>query len=206
MWISLGERSFWDIAVIKLLRYNRFLRGEHGPSFDVLGFRLALRHNPTQGYDQIQWSYQPPCPSTAIDQHMLILAGVTNKAVLDTRFPPEPVLAVAASLVMLPTKKAIASNKEIGDSWQIARNRYGSILETVEEYCFGAFKGFDIRIGTRGEMVVRLLLMTAWDAIKRTTWHGEEERKYPPEYANHLMAPEALEDIFQDWLSSAKRT
>lgn len=122
---------------------------------------------------------------------MRILAKVDTDCNLHIRSPSEPVLAVAASLIMLPTPNE--ENKDQVLPTQMAANRYGSIIETVKQTCLSSPK-IDLLRGTRGEFVVRLLLMAAWDAAKITAFDYPKSSD-PSTRASYLLKPVPLMSI-----------
>lgn len=96
---------------------------------------------------------------------MRILAKVTGNAILIGRSSSELVLAIAASIIMLPTKQGVAAGLEGRLGYQKAKNCYGIILETIRDDCLG-LSDVDILKGMHREMMLQLLLMAAWDAEK----------------------------------------
>ena len=163
LWQSLLIENFWATATQKLQGTARFTRGLPETCFNVLASRLALRYVPVRGATGSLFGEQLSFAHKAVDRHMRILAKVETDASLHIRSPSEPVLAVAASLIMMPTPlMAIHDVPVVG---QEAGNRYASILETLHKNCL-ASADINILKGTRGELMARLLLMTAWDASK----------------------------------------
>ena len=197
-WISLVPQRFWSVASSKLLGTNAFVRACRLSCFSVLASRLALRYVPAHDSDYNRFHEQAYFASTAVHRHMRILDKVDSDAILHVHSPSEPVLAIAASLAMLPTPRKMANDMPV--PLQKAVNRYGSILETVADSCLGS-SDIDILKGMRGELIVRLLLMTAWDAAKFAT----ERSRFPDaeelaEKAVRLLAPVELDTILQGLL------
>ncbi|CDR99985.1 hypothetical protein [Sporisorium scitamineum] len=118
--------------------------------FSVLASRLALQYMPTRSADLVSFGEQNTFARDAVDKHMRILDSVDQDAVLHITSPSEPVLAIAAALVMLPTPSVI--NEEVSLPRQDALNRYGSILEIFRSMCLVSDK-LDILKGVRGEFV-----------------------------------------------------
>ncbi|CDW97273.1 hypothetical protein [Sporisorium scitamineum] len=190
LWISLVERSFWTTAIYKLLGTATFRRGQRTTCFNVLASRLALQYVPTRSSDTATFGEQATFARQAVDRHMRILTQVDDDAVLHIASPSEPVLAIAAALVMLPSDDEVTGDELVPQ--QRAMNRYGSILETVHTMCLVS-ANVDILKGVRGELVTRVLFMTAWDALKwRITHNTVQDRAWK---AQQLLQPERLELI-----------
>ncbi|KAJ1024198.1 hypothetical protein NDA16_003037 [Ustilago loliicola] len=166
LWKSLDQGNFWDTARYKLLGTASFRRGLPDTCFNVLASRLALRYVPIRGASGSLFGEQLSFAHRAVDRHMRILVKVDTDSSLHIRSPSEPVLAVAASLIMMPTP--LQENPDVPVVGQQAGNRYASILETLQKICL-ASADINILKGTRGELMARLLLMTAWDATKIST-------------------------------------
>ncbi|KAJ1019383.1 hypothetical protein NDA16_004500 [Ustilago loliicola] len=92
---------------------------------------------------------------------------------------------------MMPTP--IQDNVDVPVVGQQARNQYGSILETLQKICL-ASADINILKGTRGELMARLLLMTAWDATKISTpgFRATEQEEWK---AGELLKPVTLNAI-----------
>ncbi|KAJ1020595.1 hypothetical protein NDA16_003988 [Ustilago loliicola] len=192
LWQSLLSKNFWSTAIRKLLGTQKFQRGIRVMCFNVLASRLALRYVPVRGADSSLFGEQLSFAHEGVDRHMRILAKVETDSSLHIRSPSEPVLAIAASLVLMPTPASARNDSHVGG--QIAENRYGSILETLKDNCL-ASANIDILKGTRGELMARLLLMTAWDATKvaGADWFTVTESY--KDKAAHLLKPVPLAAI-----------
>ncbi|SPO30552.1 uncharacterized protein UTRI_06482 [Ustilago trichophora] len=195
LWISLVPENFWVIAVSKVLGTTNFVRGHRTICFNVLASRLALQYVPTRGSDNRLFGEQATFARNTVDRHMRILDCVDGDAILHVSSPSEPVLAIASSLSMMPTHTE--SLADVPVPLQTAVNRYGSILETVADTCLGS-ADIDILKGIRGELMVRLLLMTAWDAVKmsveRSHFADSEDLSAK---ATRFLAPVHLKSILQ---------
>ncbi|CDR88979.1 uncharacterized protein SPSC_06351 [Sporisorium scitamineum] len=191
LWISLISHTFWHTAVHKLLGTAPFFPGDRNICFNVLGSRLALQYVPTRSADSVSFGEQASFARQAVDRHMRILEEVDQDAVLHIASPSEPVLAIAAALAMMPTPNQIAHEASLPN--QKALNRYGSILETVHTMCLVSAQ-VDILKGVRGELLTRLLFMTAWDANKMQSqeYQSSEDQTWK---ARHLLQPVRLESI-----------
>lgn len=193
LWQALLDENFWSTAILKLLGTQQFQRGIRVTCFNIMASRLALRFVPVRGADGSLFGEQLSFSHQGVDRHMRILVKVETDSSLHIRSPSEPVLAIAASLVLMPTP---ASAREDGGYGGKAENRYGSILETLKANCL-ASANIDILKGARGELMARLLLMTAWDAAKvvDAEWFSETE-SYAAK-AQHLLKPVALDAILR---------
>jgi len=191
LWKSLVPDNFWATATYKLLGTQNFQRGLPQTCFNVLASRLALRYVPTRGASGSLFGEQLSFAHTAVDRHMRILVKVETDSTLHIRSPSEPVLAVAASLIMMPTP--LQDISDVGLVGQKASNRYGSMLETLQNNCL-ASADINILKGTRGELMARLLLMTAWDATKISI-PGFRETENEDWKAQELLKPVTLNAI-----------
>ncbi len=160
MWATLHPRNFWATAVTKLIG-GKFVPGDRDMCFSIVASRLARCATfPCAAPAPRYFSISTASPK-AVDRHMRLLSGVHADAALQISSPSEPVLAIAAALVMLPTA---AEERQEGQAvWRSANNRYGSILETFKNMCSDSHT-VDVFKGTRGELVARLLWMAASDA------------------------------------------
>lgn len=191
LWISLLEPSFWRVAVMKLQGTARFLRGSREVCFNVVASRLALRYVPIRGADSLSFGEQLAFAQKSVDRHMRVLVKVENDSSLHIRSPSEPVLAIAESLVMLPSQSEEAQDEHMPK--QLAGSRYGSILETLKDSCLPS-ADLDILKGVRGELMARLMLMIAWDETKFNS-AGFRNSTDDDWKATRLLEPVALESI-----------
>lgn len=192
LWVSLVEENFWPIAIAKLMGTQKsFVRGQRTVCFNVLASRLALRYIPTRSADSLLFGEQATFARTAVDRHMRILTKVDRDSTLHVSSPSEPVLAIAASLIMLPTPADQINENHVPDSQ--AMNRYGSILETLQQVCLSS-ADVDILKNVRGELMVRVLMMIAWDATKVTQQEFLTTERLHWK-AESLLRPETLDSI-----------
>lgn len=94
---------------------------------------------------------------------MHILTRMDGRSVLHIKSPSEPVLAIAASLIMHATQSEQSKDAKMPS--QVATNWYGSVLESLNKICLPS-PGIDILKGTRGKLMACIALMAAWDTIK----------------------------------------
>lgn len=163
LWSSLLQSEFWTTAIQKLLGTAKFVRGKRKTCFNILASRLALQFVPTRTSDTASFGRQATFARDAVDRHMRILKAVDIDAVMHIDSPSEPVLATAAALIMMPSPSQTVGETPVFQ--QKVPNRYGSILETLSTMCL-ASADVDILKGIRGELMTRLLFLTAWDALK----------------------------------------
>ncbi|SNX86124.1 uncharacterized protein MEPE_04833 [Melanopsichium pennsylvanicum] len=147
LWISLVRKRFWAVATQKLLGMGDFAHGNYHFCFNVLASQLALQYTPTCGTGNSLFGKQASFARSKVDRHMQILDKVDEDAILHIQSPLEPVLAIAASLVMMPTPNQAATDMPVPK--QLALNCFGSILETVKTTCLGShFDILDIKVQT----------------------------------------------------------
>lgn len=164
LWESLLVRlDFWPTAVLKLLGSEKFFAGSREQCFNVLASRLALHFVPVRSGSAALFGEQLTFMQQAVDRHMRILTRVDGGSIPHIESPSEPVLAIAASLIMHATQSEQSEDAKMPG--QAATNRYGSVLESLNKICLPS-PGIDILKGTRGELMARIALMAAWDAIK----------------------------------------
>nr|CDI54590.1 conserved hypothetical Ustilago-specific protein [Melanopsichium pennsylvanicum 4] len=163
LWRSLEHINFWENAVFKLQGAETFNEEDSSQCFGVMASRLALGLVPVHSGRFPVFGEQKLFMNTAVDRHMRIVTHVASDATMHVTSPSEPVLAIAASLIMLPT--AQEEKVHVLGKWQKAVNVYGSILENFRKRCLigpaiAVFKG------THGELASRVVLMAAWDSAK----------------------------------------
>ncbi|CCF54391.1 uncharacterized protein UHO2_01640 [Ustilago hordei] len=131
----------------------------------------------------------------SVDEHMHTMSHISKRGTMYIHSPSEPVLAIAASLIMLPTVSKDFF-QELAD-WQMAVNTYGSILEYFRMTCIGdlaialAITGLK---GMHGQLASRIALITAWDAAKRKELDALELQEIS-QYATVLTRAVPLETI-----------
>lgn len=130
-----------------------------------------------------------------MDRHLRILHSMDMNGGLHISAPSEPVLPIAAAMIVMPTKWEAAENRAAPG--HISTNRYGSILEALHKQspAFASRKtSFNVLKELRGDFMARLLFMTAWDAVKvlDDTYLEEADHEYR---AEALLDPVPLEDI-----------
>ncbi|KAJ1034620.1 hypothetical protein NDA18_001476 [Ustilago nuda] len=131
----------------------------------------------------------------SVDEHMRTMSHISKRGVMYVHSPSEPVLAIAASPIMLPTvSKDLFQYLADG---QMAVNTYGSILEYFAMICIGdpeialAITGLK---GMHGQLASRIALITAWDAAKRKELDALELQEIS-QYATVLTRAVPLETI-----------
>ncbi|SNX85639.1 uncharacterized protein MEPE_04348 [Melanopsichium pennsylvanicum] len=162
--------------------------------------RLALGLVPVHSGRLPVFGEQKLFMNKAVDRHMRIVTHVSSDATMHVTSPSEPVLAIAASLIMLPTAKD--EKVHVLGKWQKAVNVYRSILEHFRKRCLigpaiALFKD------AHGELASRVVLMAAWDSAKRKILDGLEhcssqESKPPPttsDYARIVSQAVPLDSI-----------
>ena len=163
LWSSLEPKCFWSTAIHKLAGGQIFSQDNLAQCFAILASRLALRLVPVHPVGSYLLDGHQDFAKQAVDRHMRILTGVTMNGKLQVDSPSEPVLAIAASLIMLPNRAEAEEHWVL--AWQESCNRYGAILEYFRRWILLS-SSFALLKGTRGELSSRVALMAAWDAVK----------------------------------------
>ncbi|CDW97537.1 hypothetical protein [Sporisorium scitamineum] len=200
LWNSLEKRSFWANAKFKLIRDESFQVDQASHCFSVMASRLALSLVPTNSASSSLFARQKMFMDKAVDRHMRIVTRVTDEAAVHVDSPSEPVLAIAASLIMLhPAQEEEQFSKHAG---QLAFYNYGSILQNFWQRCLLDPVMITLK-GTYGELASRLALMVACDAAKRQRLddlelsHTQQFGRSPTEddYVNIISQAVPLETI-----------
>ncbi|CBQ68388.1 conserved hypothetical Ustilaginaceae-specific protein [Sporisorium reilianum SRZ2] len=182
LWKSLEERKFWATARLKLVCSEHFQVTDAAHCFSIMSSRLALSLVPTNSASSRLFAKQKMFMDKAVDRHMRIVNRVTDEAAMYVDSPSEPVLAVAASLIML--LPASQEEQFVQDAGRLAFSSYRSILENFFQRCLLDPVMITLR-GTYGELAARLALIVACDAAKgrrlddlvlNRTRHSEEDR------------------------------
>ena len=154
LWSSLkrfGEEELWASACLKLQGSDSFNPYNTAQCFSVLASRLALRLVPAHWGNSPFFGEQKAFAEQTVDRNMRILTHVTEHASMHVDSPSEPVLAIAASLIMVPGARQQV--QMIGKS--DASNQYGRILENFRERCLLS-RHIPIFKGSDGELASRL--------------------------------------------------
>ncbi|KAJ1026635.1 hypothetical protein NDA13_004008 [Ustilago tritici] len=153
--------------------------------------RLALGLVPVHEGGGALFGKQKLFMDKTVDRHMGMVSRISNDASMYVNSPSEPVLAIAASLIMFPvTIEECDEQVELG---QKPVNPYGSILENFRTRCLvdPAIAGFK---GMHGELASRMTLIVAWDAAKRKELDALEQQT-KSDYAEVLTRAVPLETI-----------
>lgn len=202
LWSSLAADCLWDVAMLKLTGDEDFMTGNDAHCFSVMASRLALSLVPTHPPRSPLFRRQKLFMDRTVDRHMRIVKHVTDEGAMYVESPSEPVLAIAASLFMLPLRRDEKPFRFAKTSRQKASNTYGDVLESFRQRCL-LEPDVTIFEGSHGELASRIALMIARDAAKQKLLDDledrcVEERMDPPttsDYAHILLQPVALEDM-----------
>lgn len=164
LWSSLEPRSFWPTVRFKLLFADHPSVDDALHCYSIMASRLALSLVPTYSPGSSMFATQKLFMDRQVDRHMPIVTHVTPEASMYVDSPSEPVLAISASLIMLPS--AQKEEQFVKKPDRLTSNTYGSILEN---FCQRCLHGADVTLykGTHGELASRIALMAACDAVKR---------------------------------------
>ena len=189
LWASLDRSGFWKTATIKLQGGETFSPHEPVQCFSIVASRLALRLTPAhEEFGQRLPGVQKMFLDKSVDRNMRIVTRVTERATMVVESLSEPVLALAASLLMVP--RALQATDEQDAS--IAPNWYGLILECFRTRCL-LERNLSLFEGTKGELAVCIALTAAWDAVKQRAVPAEPSSE--EQMASTLSRPVLLCDI-----------
>lgn len=190
LWASLDATGFWRTVTVKLQGALKFDPRIPAQCFSVLASRLALRLVPTQWGNSPLMGQQKVFLDEAVDRHMRIVTYVTEQASMYVDSPSEPVLAIAASLIML------SRAMEPADLFArtVATNRYGAILHQFRTRCLLS-RQIPMFKGTDGELAARIVLTVAWDAIKERALSNRTSTLKAQEQATILSEAVLLDNL-----------
>jgi len=158
LWKTFNSGSLWVMANHKLMGGEDFAIRKTAHCFSILASRLALSLSPTESPNSELFARQKQFVDSTVDRHMRIVTHVTSEGVMHVESPSEPVLAIAASNIMLAPYLQSAEN---------ARGyTYADILKKFQQECL---LNPDVALlkGSFGELASRIILMVACDAVKR---------------------------------------
>ncbi|SOV04338.1 uncharacterized protein UDID_17064 [Ustilago sp. UG-2017a] len=158
LWPSFEKSNFWDNVLFKLQGKKDFSADNTAQCFSVMASRLALGLVPVHEGGGALFGEQKLFMDKTVDRHMRMVSRISNDATMYINSPSEPVLAIAASLIMLGTATKKLESKAV--------DMYGSIMGNFQGRCLvdSAIAGFK---GMHGELASRMALIVAWDAAKR---------------------------------------
>ncbi|KIS69154.1 uncharacterized protein UMAG_06505 [Mycosarcoma maydis] len=111
----------------KLMGGEDFAIRKTAHCFSILASRLALSLSPTESPNSELFARQKQFVDSTVDRHMRIVTHVTSEGVMHVESPSEPVLAIAASNIMLAPYLQSAEN---------ARGyTYADILKKFQQEC-----------------------------------------------------------------------
>ncbi|SAM78733.1 related to conserved hypothetical Ustilaginaceae-specific protein [Ustilago bromivora] len=194
LWPALECSNFWDNVLFKLQGKEDFSADNTAQCFSVMASRLALGLVPVHEGGGALFGKQKLFMDKTVDRHMGMVSRISNDASMYVNSPSEPVLAIAASLIMFPV--AIEECDEQVELGQKPVNPYGSILENFRTRCLvdPAIAGFK---GMHGELDSRMTLIVAWDAAKRKELDALEQQT-KSDYAEVLTRAVPLETILSE--------
>ncbi|KIS66827.1 uncharacterized protein UMAG_04887 [Mycosarcoma maydis] len=158
LWKTFNSGSLWVMANHKLMGGEDFAIRKTAHCFSILASRLALSLSPTESPNSELFARQKQFVDSTVDRHMRIVTHVTSEGVMHVESPSEPVLAIAASNIMLAPYLQSAEK---------ARGyTYADILKKFQQECL---LNPDVALlkGSFGELASRIILMVACDAVKR---------------------------------------
>ncbi|KAJ1029741.1 hypothetical protein NDA13_002984 [Ustilago tritici] len=150
--------NFWDNVLVKLQGSEAFSADNTVQCFSVMASRLALGLVLVHEGGGALFGEQKLFMDKAVDRHMRMVSRISNDATMYVNSPSEPVLAIAALLIMLCTATKKLEPKAV--------DMYGSIMGNFQGRCLvdSAIAGFK---GMHGKLASRMALIVAWDTAKR---------------------------------------
>ncbi|KAJ1031368.1 hypothetical protein NDA16_000809 [Ustilago loliicola] len=167
LWVSLDERNFWRDAKMKLIGgreeskfdADKIDKLDATLVYNVLASRLALRFVPARGGAESKPSCaQSKLAADLIDRNMCMLEKVVDQHRLCIGTPLEPVLAIAALLLMLPVHARSTVNKQVA-------LHYSKLCTIFVEKSLAVLHGAVLK-GTTGELAAQMVMMSACDAVR----------------------------------------
>ena len=159
LWASLPFDTFWEVAQLKLLGARPLSSTESEVCYNLLAARLSLQSIPTHLGDAALFSKQKTLATKSVDRHMRILQRVVDHTSLMVSAPSEPVLAIAAALIMLK------DTSRHSDSGPRPPPNYAAVIDTFTTQSLPTLGPAFLK-GAHGEFMARFAMMAAWDAIK----------------------------------------
>ena len=188
LWPALESGNFWDNVLFKLQGKENFSADNTAQCFSVMASRLALGLVPVHEGGGALFGEQKLFMDKTVDRHMRMVSRISNDATMYVNSPSEPVLAIAASLIMLCTGAKNVGSKPV--------DMYGSIMGNFQGRCLvdSAIAGFK---GMYGELASRMALVVAWDAAKRKELDALKQQK-TSEHVKVLTRAVPLETILSE--------
>ncbi|KIS67590.1 uncharacterized protein UMAG_04689 [Mycosarcoma maydis] len=158
LWKTFSPKKLWRMAKFKLTCSEDFSIYKAAHCFSVLASRLALTLSPTESPHSALFARQKQFVDSTVDCHMRIVTRVTSEGVMHVESPSEPVLAIAASNIMLAPYLQSAEK---------ARGyTYADILKKFQQECL-LDPAVPLMMSSFGELASRIILMAACDAVQR---------------------------------------
>ncbi|SPO32670.1 uncharacterized protein UTRI_04414 [Ustilago trichophora] len=161
LWASLPTGTLWQVAELKLLGAKAFSSTEPVVCYNLLASRLSLQFIPIHRGDSALFGEQKSLVTQSVDRHMRMLQQVIDHTSPVISAPSEPVLAIAATLIML----AGASKPSDQTLSPPPPPNYAKVIQTFTTQCLPTL-GSDFLRGAHGEFMARFAMMAAWDAFK----------------------------------------
>ncbi|SPO31175.1 uncharacterized protein UTRI_04414_B [Ustilago trichophora] len=173
LWSSLPTDTFWEVAKLKLLGAKAFSSTEPVVCYNLLASRLSLQFIPIHRGDSALFGEQKSLVTQSVDRHMRMLQQVIDHTSLVISAPSEPVLAIAATLIML----AGASEPSDQTLSPPPPPNYAKVIQTFTTQCLPTL-GSDFLRGAHGEFMARFAMMAAWDAFKLGLLQSEHRHRH----------------------------
>ncbi|KIS70267.1 uncharacterized protein UMAG_01443 [Mycosarcoma maydis] len=190
---SSGLKTSGRMAKLKLTGGEKFAIRKPAHCLGVLASRLALRLLPTQSSDYKLFELQKQFVDCTVDRHMRIVTHVSSEGVMHVESPSEPVLAIAASNIMLAPY--------LQEPQKARGYTYSDILFGGHGLLEPGNLEVPSLMGSLGELASRIILMAACDAVKRKRIEQTEPKetshfKHVP--ASIFAKPVPLESVLEN--------
>ncbi|KAJ1041737.1 hypothetical protein NDA10_004378 [Ustilago hordei] len=188
LWPALESGNFWGSVLAKLQGKKNFSTDNTAQCFSVMASQLALGLVLVHEGGGALFGEQKLFMDKTVDQHMRMVSRISNDATMYVNSPSEPVLAIAASLIMLCTGTKNVGSKPV--------DMYGSIMGNFQGRCLvdSAIAGFK---GMYGELASHMALVVTWDAAKRKELDALKQQK-TSEHVKVLTRAVPLETILSE--------
>ncbi|KIS66631.1 uncharacterized protein UMAG_04693 [Mycosarcoma maydis] len=193
LWKKFRPQDLWALAKLKLTGGEKFAIRKPAHCLGVLASRLALRLLPTQSSDYKLFELQKQFVDCTVDRHMRIVTHVSSEGVMHVESPSEPVLAIAASNIMLAPY--------LQEPQKARGYTYSDILFGGHGLLEPGNLEVPSLMGSLGELASRIILMAACDAVKRKRIEQTEPKetshfKHVP--ASIFAKPVPLESVLEN--------
>ncbi|KAJ1573350.1 hypothetical protein NDA15_005533 [Ustilago hordei] len=168
LWPTLESSNFWGSILAKLQGKKNFSTDNMAQCFSVMASQLALGLVLVHEGGGALFGKQKLFMDKTVDWHMHMVSRISNDATMYVNSLSEPMLAIAASLIMLCTGAKNVGSKPV--------DMYSSIMGNFQGRCLVdlAITGFK---GIYGELASCMALVVTWDTAKHKELDALKQQK-----------------------------